>query len=84
VNAGGYGKCAPGCKLGPRCGDGQVNGSEACDDGVNAGGYGKCAPGCKLGPYCGDGIKNGPEACDDGNRTSGDGCSATCQSETIK
>ncbi|MFO0676128.1 MAG: DUF4215 domain-containing protein [Polyangiaceae bacterium] len=35
VNAGGYGKCAPGCVLGPRCGDGVVQAEfgEQCDDG---------------------------------------------------
>ena len=34
-NAGGYGKCAPGCVLGPRCGDGIVQSAdgEQCDDG---------------------------------------------------
>ena len=33
MNAGGYGKCAPGCVLGAYCGDGIVQGPEACDDG---------------------------------------------------
>lgn len=35
VNAGGYGGCAPGCVLGPRCGDGKIDSEfgEACDDG---------------------------------------------------
>jgi len=35
TNAGGYGQCAPGCILGPRCGDGvlQDANGEACDDG---------------------------------------------------
>lgn len=31
---------------------------------------------------CGDGVTQGGEQCDDGNNASGDGCSATCQSET--
>ena len=31
---------------------------------------------------CGDGMVGGSEQCDDGNTTSGDGCSATCQTET--
>jgi fibro-slime domain-containing protein len=35
VNDGGYEECAPGCVLGPRCGDGvvQKDQGEACDDG---------------------------------------------------
>lgn len=33
VNAGGYGKCAAGCKLTEYCGDGIVQGPEDCDDG---------------------------------------------------
>ena len=32
---------------------------------------------------CGDGIINGSETCDDGNTISGDGCSSTCQIETV-
>lgn len=36
-------------------------------------------------PVCGDGVLSASrgEQCDDGNATSGDGCSATCQLETI-
>lgn len=35
VNDGGYGECAPGCVLGPFCGDGvvQAEGGETCDEG---------------------------------------------------
>jgi fibro-slime domain-containing protein len=35
TNTGGYGKCGPGCTLGPRCGDGvlQADQGEECDDG---------------------------------------------------
>jgi cysteine-rich repeat protein len=33
-------------------------------------------------PVCGNGIIQWTEQCDDGNTTSGDGCSATCQTET--
>jgi len=41
----------------PRCGDGDVDAGEACDDGVNDGGYGGCAADCgSLGPSCGDGV----------------------------
>lgn len=36
-----------------------------------------------LAPICGDGSLNAPsEICDDGNRDGGDGCSATCASDT--
>jgi cysteine-rich repeat protein len=33
--------------------------------------------------YCGDGVVDTGEQCDDGNTTSGDGCSSTCQTETV-
>jgi cysteine-rich repeat protein len=85
MNLGGYGKCAPGCKYGPRCGDGIVQKPyEQCDDGKNLGGYGECAPGCVFGPHCGDGIvQPGYEECDDGpkNGTPGDPCSSACKKE---
>jgi fibro-slime domain-containing protein len=84
VNDGGYGECAPMCKLGPRCGDGVVQAmSEQCDDGENnTGKYGECAPGCVYGPYCGDGKVQKPyEDCDDQNNMNGDGCSSACKKE---
>ncbi|HEY4175178.1 MAG TPA: DUF4215 domain-containing protein [Kofleriaceae bacterium] len=31
---------------------------------------------------CGDGVVGGSETCDDGNTSSGDGCSATCKTES--
>lgn len=43
-------------------------------------------PNCTSGmciAVCGDGVIEPPEQCDDGNTTSGDGCSATCNWETI-
>jgi fibro-slime domain-containing protein len=47
VNAGGYGKCGPGCKLGEYCGDGVVQPAEEdCDDGVNIGN--PCPSGCHI------------------------------------
>jgi hypothetical protein len=46
MNAGGYGRCAPGCKLGEYCGDGiQQPEYEDCDDGVNI--NKPCPSGCK-------------------------------------
>src|SRR3989344_6035592 len=32
---------------------------------------------------CGDGVIQGSEQCDDGNLASGDGCSSTCQTESV-
>ena len=48
VNDGGYGECAAGCKLGPRCGDGklQAGTGEECDDGNAKNGDG-CSTSCK-------------------------------------
>ncbi len=61
------------------CGDGEIDGHEACDDGINDGAYGGCQPGCgALGPTCGDGNVDEGEGCDDGNVDDGDGCSTTC------
>jgi len=47
-NTGGYGKCNPDCTLGPRCGDGKINGAEeSCDNGAENGlGLGACNPAC--------------------------------------
>jgi fibro-slime domain-containing protein len=83
ANDGGYGHCADGCVLGPRCGDGQVQAGEGeeCDDGVNLSPYGGCAPGCKLGGSCGDGVVDSlfGEACDDGVNDGGyEQCAAGC------
>lgn len=62
----------------PACGNGVVEGDEACDDG-NATDDDECSNSCTL-AACGDGILqawNG-ETCDDGNTLSGDACAATC------
>ncbi len=62
------------------CGDGNVNATagEECDppNGVN------CDALCQRIASCGDGVLDSGEQCDDGNNVSGDGCSATCQSES--
>ncbi len=85
ANDGGYGECAAGCLLGPRCGDGVVQGGEGeqCDDGVNLSPYGlgACAPGCRPASYCGDGVVDSlfGEQCDDGANAGGYGhCSPSC------
>lgn len=46
----------------------------------DGGGGGDDEPG---GASCGDGSREGSEACDDGNTAAGDGCSATCQVESV-
>lgn len=62
-----------------RCGDGQVDGDEVCDDGTNDGSYGTCGPGCgALGPRCGDNVVQAVEQCDDGNAADADGCNTNC------
>lgn len=64
---------------GPVCGDGIVEGTEACDDG-NVINTDSCTATCKI-ATCGDGILGNGEVCDDGNMVSGDGCSKVCQIE---
>ncbi len=62
-----------------QCGDGAVDGVEACDDGNMVAGDG-CEPDCTLTPsVCGDGVIGAGEACDDGNTEDGDGCSGDCK-----
>ena len=82
MNDGGYEECAPGCLLGPTCGDAIVQEpyAELCDDGINDGSYGGCAPDCGLGPHCGDAVvQNDHEQCDDGVNDSGYGeCAPGC------
>ncbi len=85
VNDGSYGKCAPGCKLGPRCGDTVLQSAdgEECDDGLNLTPYGPtgCAPGCKIPASCGDGKVDSlfGEQCDDGVNAGGyNKCGPTC------
>ncbi|MFL5347607.1 MAG: DUF4215 domain-containing protein [Hyalangium sp.] len=49
TNTGGYGQCAPGCILGPRCGDGvlQQENGEDCDDG-NTNNNDACSNTCQV------------------------------------
>jgi cysteine-rich repeat protein len=74
------------CGLGgnePKCGDGNVDAGEQCDDGNNANGDG-CSATCQTEvpqPICGNSVIEAGEACDDGNTANGDGCSSTCQIE---
>src|SRR5450432_4566081 len=78
----GYVCRVPGRKCTPKCGDGVLIGSEACDDGNNMDGDG-CSANCLVEPgascpkpttgksvctvsVCGDGMQTGYEACDCG------------------
>ena len=77
------------------CGDGALQGGEACDDG-NTDDADGCSSACEVEDgyacdgaepsvctvACGDGIIFGDEACDDGNIDADDGCSDTCTLET--
>src|SRR5690606_21364895 len=74
--------CAPGCAAVPTCGDGIINGSEACDDGEanTETGYNGCTTTCTVGPSCGDGSITGTENCDDGvNDGSYGSCTSACE-----
>ncbi len=66
------------------CGNGLIEGDEACDDGNLMEGDG-CSSLCRpstppapVTPVCGDGVVSGAEACDDGNNYDGDGCDSNC------
>ncbi len=72
--------------LGAPCGDGQLTGDEACDDGNTDAGDG-CDAGCAIEEgavcttpgtpctfSCGDGSLQAGEGCDDGNGVDADGC----------
>ncbi len=63
------------------CGDGELCGSEQCDDG-NLDNCDSCHNDCTDNTGCGDGAVCPPEECDDGNNAAGDGCSDTCTTET--
>jgi cysteine-rich repeat protein len=84
--------CGPEEGQGDRCGDGVLQGQEACDDGnltpsdgcsplcVVEDGW-RCIEGLPCTTVCGDSIVAGGETCDDGNTIAGDGCSSACQIE---
>jgi cysteine-rich repeat protein len=82
--------CSWNCQgYGEYCGDGLVQGQygEECDQGVQNG-NGTCSNYCKVvtpiqtGSVCGNNRLEGGEQCDDGNVVSGDGCSASCFTES--
>ncbi len=49
MNTGEYNGCTADCKLGPRCGDGEVQGDEQCDDGNRVNNDG-CSVACTIEP----------------------------------
>lgn len=60
------------------CGNGVVEGGEACDHGEDNADDGECLSSCAL-ASCGDGfLFKDVEQCDDGNENSNDGCLNTC------
>ncbi len=60
------------------CGDGVVEGDEACDDG-NQSDLDGCSNACAL-AVCGDGfVRPGYEECDDGNASNDDACVSGCK-----
>ncbi|HYC56506.1 MAG TPA: M4 family metallopeptidase [Candidatus Binatia bacterium] len=61
----------------PVCGDGEVGGSEQCDDGDRASGDG-CDFNCTT-TSCGNAVVTAGEECDDGNTTGGDMCRKDCK-----
>lgn len=68
------GTCAATCTNAPITSP--INGDSCCPSGANANNDDDCTP------VCGNTVIEAGEQCDDGNTMSGDGCSATCQTET--
>ncbi len=64
----------------PICGDGLIEGDEACDDGDRDSGDG-CSAACDSDESCGNGITDVGETCDDGGTSDGGGCNALCEIE---
>lgn len=64
------------------CGDGRMDGPEACDDGNREAGDG-CSTRCDSKETCGNGVVDTTvgEDCDDGNLLDHDGCSSSCGAE---
>jgi len=58
------------------CGNGILEGDEACDDG-NQDDTDECTNQCRP-PGCGDGILQAPEECDDNNTADDDACTNAC------
>ncbi|MEZ4448662.1 MAG: DUF4215 domain-containing protein [Nannocystaceae bacterium] len=63
------------------CGNGKIEGGEACDAGDLNADDALCKSDCTLN-VCGDGDQGPGEGCDDGNLDDGDGCSGACVAES--
>jgi cysteine-rich repeat protein len=63
----------------PVCGNGSLEGDEACDDGLGNSDekVDACRMDCNL-PACGDGVADTGEDCDDGNTDESDACTSSC------
>lgn len=59
------------------CGDGEMRGSEVCDDGNKIDGDG-CDSNCTP-SGCGNGVRANDEMCDDGDMIEGNGCDTNCR-----
>ena len=66
----------------PRCGNGNIDIGEECDDG-NLVANDMCTNACGRVDGCGDGNIDMGEQCDDDNLVANDGCSAQCQAEAV-
>jgi MYXO-CTERM domain-containing protein len=64
----------------PRCGDGELGETEACDDGADNSDTAPnaCRSDCQK-ARCGDGVADTGEACDDGNDVDTDTCTSMCE-----
>jgi cysteine-rich repeat protein len=65
-----------------RCGDGNVDPEEECDDGSNVDGD-RCDSNCTV-TRCGNGVTTEGEECDDANTLDGDCCTSTCTLPPIR
>ncbi len=67
------------CELVTVCGDGNIEGTEQCDDGANGNNCDGCTDTCTtFTNVCGDDELCGIEQCDDGNLNDNDGCQSDC------
>jgi cysteine-rich repeat protein len=70
----------------PRCGNGQVDPGEVCDDGDGRLTFTtRCNANCLAGPAdaCGNGVVDPGEECDDGNIGIADGCELDCSAGPV-